>query len=319
MQTAMAKTLVSPSAPLHLAGVEGRGAAVAAPGPILLRPERPEAPAAPAPDRSPLGRARRWVKLNAAAIRAILLGALSIGLFILAWHVLTSNRMILYVRFVNVPSPEQVLESARTAFSTGAFFDHIYISCRRIFLGFAIATLVAVPLGLLMGRFQLLKDFVFPVSEVLRPIPAIAWVPMSIMLWPTNEESIVFITFLGSFFPILINTLHGMANVDEVLVRAARCLGASERATFREVYFPAVLPQIFTGLTVGMGVAWVSLIAAEMISGQFGIGYFTWEAYSLVQYPDIALGMITIGVLGLASSFLIRLLGRAVTPWSRAK
>ncbi len=93
---------------------------------------------------------------------------------------------------------------------------------------------------------------------VLRPIPAIAWVPMSIMLWPTNEESIVFITFLGSFFPILINTLHGMATVDEVLVRAARCLGAREAATFREVYFPAALPQIFTGLTVGMGVAWVS-------------------------------------------------------------
>ncbi len=90
-----------------------------------------------------------------------------------------------------------------------------------------------------------------------------------------------------------------MAQVDPVLVRAARCLGATEPAVFREVYLPASLPQIFTGLTVGMGVAWVSLIAAEMISGQFGIGYFTWEAYSLVQYPDIALGMITIGLLGL--------------------
>ncbi|WP_296583610.1 ABC transporter permease [Xanthobacter sp.] len=273
----------------------------------------------PAPDRSFAGRARRWLKLNAHTIRATLLGALAIGLFILAWHVVTANRMTFYVRFLNVPSPEQVLESARTAFSTGAFLNHIYISCRRIFIGFALAAVVAVPLGLLMGRFQLLKEFVFPVSEVLRPIPAIAWVPMSIMLWPTNEESIVFITFLGSFFPILLNTLHGMANVDEVLVRAARCLGATERATFREVYFPAVLPQVFTGLAVGMGVAWVSLIAAEMISGQFGIGYFTWEAYSLVQYPDIALGMITIGVLGLASSFLIRIAGRAVTPWSRAK
>ena len=84
-----------------------------------------------------------------------------------------------------------------------------------------------------------------------------------------------------------------------MLVRAAQCLGARERSIFREVYFPASLPHIFTGLTVGMGVAWVSLIAAEMISGQFGIGYFTWEAYSLVQYPDIALGMIAIGVLGL--------------------
>jgi NitT/TauT family transport system permease protein len=101
-------------------------------------------------------------------------------------------------------------------------------------------------------------------------------------------------------------------------VRAAQCLGAREGAIFREVYFPATLPHVFTGLTVGMGVAWVSLIAAEMISGQFGIGYFTWEAYSLVQYSDIALGMICIGVLGLASSAVIRGLGRLVMPWGRA-
>jgi NitT/TauT family transport system permease protein len=152
----------------------------------------------------------------------------------------------------------------------------------------------------------------------LRPIPAIAWVPMAIMLWPTNEESIVFITFLGAFFPILLNTLHGMKMVDGVFVRAAQCLGATEAAIFREVYFPAALPHVFTGLAVGMGVAWVSLIAAEMISGQFGIGYFTWEAYSLVQYPDIALGMITIGVLGLASSALIRGIGHAAIPWGRS-
>ena len=138
---------------------------------------------------------------------------------------------------------------------------------------------------------------------MLRPIPAIAWVPMAIMLWPTNEESIVFITFLGSFFPIL--RQHAARHVDWSIRCwcAPRNVSARREASiFREVYFPASLPHIFTGLTVGMGVAWVSLIAAEMISGQFGIGYFTWEAYSLVQYPDIALGMICIGVLGLGSS-----------------
>ena len=137
-----------------------------------------------------------------------------------------------------------------------------------------------------------------PVFEMLRPIPAIAWVPMAIMLWPTNETSIVFITFLGSFFPILLNTIHGVNSVDPVLMRAARCLGANEFGLLRQVILPAALPHIFTGLTVGMGVAWVSLIAAEMISGQYGIGYFTWEAYSLIQYSDIVIGMIVIGVLG---------------------
>jgi NitT/TauT family transport system permease protein len=192
---------------------------------------------------------------------------------------------------------------------------HVMLSCRRILIGFSLAAVIAVPLGLVMGRFKLIHEFVFPVTEILRPIPAIAWVPMAIMLWPTNEQSIVYITFLGSFFPILVNTLHGMSLVDPVLVRAAQCLGARERSIFRDVYFPASLPHIFTGLTVGMGVAWVSLIAAEMISGQYGIGYFTWEAYSLVQYADIALGMIAIGVLGLGSSMLIRGAGQLVMPW----
>jgi NitT/TauT family transport system permease protein len=260
--------------------------------------------------------AKRWLILHRAALRALVLGALSLMLFLIAWHFLTKYRVNIYVRFLNVPSPEAVLEKAVRAFHDPRFFNHVALSCRRILIGFSVATVVAVPLGLVMGRFRLMREFVFPVTEVLRPIPAIAWVPMSIMLWPSNEESIVFITFLGSFFPILINTLHGMVMVDPVFVRAAQCLGARETSIFREVYFPAALPHIFTGLTVGMGVAWVSLIAAEMISGQFGIGYFTWEAYSLVQYSDIALGMICIGVLGLASSAAIRGIGRLVMPWS---
>jgi NitT/TauT family transport system permease protein len=274
---------------------------------------------APLPQPAPVlnfgQKAARLLRYYRPQLRAIVIGLIAIAIAIAAWHFLTKYRVNIYIRFINVPSPEQVLERAILAFSGPQYIEHMLISMRRIVIGFAIATIVAVPLGLLMGRFLMLKEIIFPVTEVIRPIPAIAWVPMSIMLWPNNEESIVFITFLGSFFPILINTLHGMVTVDPVLVRAAKCLGAREVSIFREVYFPSALPQIFTGLTVGMGVAWVSLIAAEMISGQFGIGYFTWEAYSLVQYSDIALGMISIGALGLLSSGAIRLVGRMVMPW----
>jgi NitT/TauT family transport system permease protein len=198
----------------------------------------------------------RWLALNRGRLRAVALGGLALLMFLVAWHLLTKYRVNIYVRFLNVPSPEQVLERAVRAFKDPKFFSHVLLSCRRILIGFALATIVAVPLGLVMGRFRAIREFIFPVAEVLRPIPAIAWVPMSIMLWPSNEESIVFITFLGSFFPILINTLHGMTMVDQVLVRAAQCLGAREASIFREVYFPATLPHIFTGLTVGMGVAW---------------------------------------------------------------
>ena len=278
-------------------------------------------PPAPAPVATPAGigvLAGRWYRLNRDRIRAMLIGIASLVVFLLIWHLLTKYRVVFFVRFTNVPSPLAVYDSFARAIHDPKFLMHIVLSCRRILLGFSLAALVGVPLGLVMGRFKLVHEVIFPVSEVLRPIPAIAWVPMAIMLWPTNEQSIVFITFLGSFFPILVNTLHGMTLVDPVLVRAARCLGARETSIFREVYFPASLPHIFTGLTIGMGVAWVSLIAAEMISGQYGIGYFTWEAYSLVQYPDIALGMIAIGVLGLASSLLIRAVGRLAMPWGRA-
>lgn len=265
------------------------------------------------------GRLSRWMRLHKGQMRAGLLGLLSLAAFIALWQILSVNHVSIYVRFLNVPSPEDVMGRALLALGNPIFGEHVLMSCRRILFGFLLASGVAIPLGLLMGRFEILREIVFPICEVMRPIPAIAWVPMAIMLWPSNEESIVFITFLGSFFPILINTLQGMATVDPVLVRAARCLGAREAAVFREVYLPASLPQIFTGLTVGMGVAWVSLIAAEMISGQFGIGYFTWEAYSLVQYSDIALGMITIGMLGLASSWAIRLVGRLAMPWGATR
>jgi NitT/TauT family transport system permease protein len=270
------------------------------------------------PQRITLGvLAARWFRLNKDRMRAALIGAISLLAFLVVWHLLTKYRVVFFVRFTNVPSPLAVYDSFAKAIHDPKFLMHIALSCRRIFFGFSLAALVGVPLGLVVGRFKLIHEAVFPVAEVLRPIPAIAWVPMAIMLWPTNEQSIVFITFLGSFFPILVNTMHGMSLVDPVLVRAAQCLGARESSIFREVYFPASLPHIFTGLTVGMGVAWVSLIAAEMISGQYGIGYFTWEAYSLVQYADIALGMIAIGVLGLASSLLIRSAGRLVMPWRR--
>ena len=281
-------------------------------------PVPPIARPAPARSSSPGTVAARWIRLNRDRMRAALIGTASLLLFLIAWHLLTTYRVVFFVRFTNVPAPLAVYASFTKAIHDPHFLMHIALSCRRIFIGFSLAAVLGVPLGLVMGRFKLIHEAIFPVAEVLRPIPAIAWVPMAIMLWPTNEQSIVFITFLGSFFPILVNTLHGMSLVDPVLVRAAKCLGARESAIFREVYFPSSLPHIFTGLTVGMGVAWVSLIAAEMISGQYGIGYFTWEAYSLVQYADIALGMITIGILGLVSSLLVRAVGRLVMPWGRA-
>lgn len=243
------------------------------------------------------------------------LSALSLGLFIAGWYFATKYRIDWYIRFTNIPTPGEVLSELRQLSQSNVFYTNMWISIRRIVLGFGIATALGIGLGLLIGRYKVARGLLFSTLEVLRPIPAIAWVPMSIMLWPTNETSIVFITFLGSFFPILLNTMHGVNAVDPVLLRAARSLGASEWSVMRLVTLKGALPHIFTGLAVGMGVAWVSLIAAEMISGQFGIGYFTWEAYSLVEYSHVVIGMLLIGVLGLICSGLIRFLGVCMMPW----
>jgi NitT/TauT family transport system permease protein len=260
----------------------------------------------------PASRAWRWLSRNGLSL---LLWCVSLGALFAVWYFGTKYRVDFFIRFTNIPTPGEVLTKVFEVNKSAKYMTNIGISVRRILCGFGVAILVAVPMGLLIGRYRTARDLLLPACEVLRPIPAIAWVPMSIMLWPTNEISIVFITFLGSFFPILLNTVHGVTAIDPVLLRAGRCLGANEGRMFWHVILPGALPHIFTGLAVGMGVAWVSLIAAEMISGQFGVGYFTWEAYSLISYSEIALGMITIGVLGLLCSGSIRWIGKLAMPW----
>jgi NitT/TauT family transport system permease protein len=300
---------------------------------MTTRPEEPKAPA-PATDE-PAGDAiadgapeqmergvtlqdiARWLSRRITRDRIItaILGCISIGALFLVWYLGTKYRFEFYIRFKNVPTPAEVFNTLTQVGLSNKYLVNIAISIRRILAGFFIAIAIGVPLGLAIGKYERVRDLFMPVIEILRPIPAIAWVPMSIMLWPNNEAAIVFITFIGAFFPILLNTIHGVHSLDGVLVRAGRCLGANEAQLFWNVILPGSLPHIFTGLAVGMGVAWVSLIAAEMISGQFGVGYFTWEAYSLVDYPAIMLGMITIGVLGLACSGVIRMVGALLMPW----
>ena len=282
-------------------------------------PAAPDLPV-PAPEPIPTVSLRKVLQgLSAKFTRerfiTALLGGISIAALFLFWYFGTKYRLEFYIRFKNVPTPYEVYQQLTQVGLSNKYLFNIAISVRRILIGFMIAIVIGVPLGLAIGKYERVRDLFMPVVEILRPIPAIAWVPMSIMLWPNNEAAIVFITFIGAFFPILLNSIHGVHSLDGVLLRAARCLGASEIRLFMNVILPGSLPHIFTGLAVGMGVAWVSLIAAEMISGQFGVGYFTWEAYSLVDYPAIVLGMITIGFLGLACSGIIRMVGVLLMPW----
>ena len=239
---------------------------------------------------------------------------------LLFWQVAASQKLDLGLfTFTYVPTPSAVLEAAWQLLASSALLAHVSSSLARVFAGYLAAAVLGVALGLLIGRSTWAEDTLLPPLEVLRPIPAVAWIPLAILMFPSSELSMVFITFTGALFPILLNTVHGAEAVDPRLVASARSLGAGRGAILREVVLSGALPSIVTGLAIGMGTSWFCLVTAEMISGQFGIGYYTWESYTLQNYPDIIVGMLLIGVLGMGSSTLVKRLGALATLVLRAE
>jgi NitT/TauT family transport system permease protein len=244
----------------------------------------------------------------------------SLALFVGVWQFASASRLHLgFVTFANVPAPTEALDAFVALVRSGKLAPHLLSSLMRVFAGFAIAAATGVVLGLAIARMKLAEDVFLPPLEILRPIPAVAWIPLAILMFPSAEVSMIFITFTGAVFPILLNTIHGVENIDQRLVSSARSLGAGRVAILWEVIIPGALPSIVTGLAIGMGTSWFCLVTAEMISGQFGIGYYTWESYTLQNYADIIVGMLLIGALGLASSILVRKIGAWLTPWHETK
>ena len=225
-------------------------------------------------------------------------------------------------RFAEMPGPTAVfrewLSAAPTygvSIHTAVYYQHILISLRRVLIAFALATLLGVPTGLLLGWSKTFRDYVFPLFEMLRPIPILAWVPLAIIMLPGNELPVLFLTFLASFFATALNTMLGVKSIDPALPLAATSLGASRWQVFRHVVFPGALPFIFTGLQISIGVAWFSLVAAEMVSGQFGLGYLINTSYTTVSYPTIVIAMITLGAVGFLSSAAVRFVGSWLMDW----
>lgn len=246
----------------------------------------------------------------------MLLRLTSVALCILAWQWASGNHIDLgVVTFRNVPPPNEVLSAAWSLLHSPKLLSHLTASVSRVFSGFLVAALIGIVLGLVIGRSRWAEDALLPPLEVLRPIPAVAWIPLAILMFPSSEVSMIFITFTGALFPILLNTIHGVENVDPRLIASARSLGSGRYAVFTEVILPGAAPSIVTGLSIGMGTAWFCLVTAEMISGQFGIGYYTWASYTIQNYPEIVVGMLFIGVFGMGSSVLVKRLGNALMPW----
>jgi NitT/TauT family transport system permease protein len=250
-------------------------------------------------------------------LRRFAIRLVSLAAFVALWELVSDSKARFIVNFAHVPAPSAVAEAAVHFFQSPKAVRHIASSIKRVAAGFGITTLLAIPLGLLIRRARWAEDTLFTPLEILRPIPGVAWIPLAILMFATSEQSMIFICFIGAFFPILISTIHGVETLDKRLIHAAQSLGARTWNIFLEVVLPGALPAIVTGLTIGTGSCWLLVVTAEMIAGQFGIGYYTWESYSLQKYPDIVVGMLIIGVLGMLSSAAVRFVGERLMPWHR--
>ena len=185
----------------------------------------------------------------------------------------------------------------------------------RVLVGFLIGAGLALPLGLLMGNFQRIHHLLNPLIQILRPIPPIAYVPLSILWFGLGNPPAYFLISLGAFFPVLMNTISGVRNVDAIYIRAARNLGAGRTTLFVRVIVPASLPHILTGLRIGVGVAFICVIVAEMIAVNNGLGYRITEAREYFWSDKIIAGMITIGLLGLAIDTVMSRINNYLLRW----
>lgn len=242
--------------------------------------------------------------------------ALALGL----WH--ASVNWVPLDAFRRLPDPASVFSewfSSKPSFGisiyTSAYYKHIAASTLRAFAAFVLAVALGVPLGILMGWSAKFNAYASALVGLLRPVPPLAWVPLAILMLPGAEMAVIYVTFLVAFFATALNTLVGVKQIDPDYLRAASCLGATRWDLLRDVIVPGALPQIFTGLQIAMGAAWFSLAAGEMIAAQYGLGFLIMDAYNLIQYSTIVIAMATLGLMGLLSSALIRVIGNRLMRW----
>ena len=238
------------------------------------------------------------------------------------WH-LASTQGWVDPRFV--PSPMTVLRSlqewmfgpAGASPYSGTWFMHAANSTYRVLVGFLLAAGTGVAIGCLIGWFRLASDLVDPVIQILRPIPITAWVPFAVIFFGIRDGSAFFLIALGAFFPIVVNTAAGVGGTPKLLVQAARMLGIRPYMLLPRVVLPAAMPFVFTGLRLGIGLAWVLVIVAEMMAVKSGLGFAMWDAYYFLRLDIIIAAMLSVGALGFLSDLVIRLIGRRFLRWSR--
>ncbi|MCC8953583.1 ABC transporter permease [Bradyrhizobium sp. Pear77] len=211
------------------------------------------------------------------------------------------------------PPPSAIGAALIDLARAGMLWRDASASILRVLVGFSIATLAGVGLGLLLGRLSLLARYVLPLIEVIRPISVIAWIPIAILWFGLGDRPAWFLIALGAFFPIFTNTYDGARSLADVYVRVARCFGAPRALFIRQVLLPATVPHILTGMRIGLGTGWTCVIAAELVSATSGLGYMIQLARTTIETEKVLAGMLVIGLIGFAMNSLMLLIERRLT------
>ena len=198
---------------------------------------------------------------------------------------------------------------------TTDLYVNILMSLKNVLLGFSIAFLVSITFNFLLHEFKVLDKILYPIIEFLRPIPNAGWVPIAIIICPTIEQSILFITFVGSFFPMFLNVYRALDNIPVNYLNISKLYKLNRKDKYSKIIIPSILPDVYTSSMLGISGAWLSVIMAEMVSGKVGLGYYTWKNYTLLHYEKVFLGIFFMGLLGALFSSIISLISKKTLFW----
>jgi nitrate/nitrite transport system permease protein len=249
--------------------------------------------------------------------RKIVAPLIAVAVLLVIWQLLTLSPD------ANLPSPIKVVEQTweliiNPFFDKGAtnkgLFWQIWASLQRVLQGFTLAAIVGITIGIVVGTNEFLYDALDPIFQILRTIPPLAWLPIALATFQQSNPSAIFVIFITSIWPIIINTIAGVQQIPQDYVNVSKVLQLSKKEYFLDVVFPATVPYIFTGLRIGVGLSWLAIVAAEMLIGGVGIGFFIWDAWNAANISQIIIALLYVGLVGLLLDKTIAFIATKVVP-----
>jgi nitrate/nitrite transport system permease protein len=249
--------------------------------------------------------------------RKIVAPLIAISAILIIWQLLTLSPD------ANLPSPTKVISQTweliidpffdKGATNKGLFWQ-IWASVQRVLQGFTLAAIVGISVGIIIGTNEFLFDAFDPIFQILRTIPPLAWLPIALATFQQSNPSAIFVIFITSIWPIILNTIAGVQQIPQDYINVSKVLQLSKKEYFLDVVFPATVPYIFTGLRIGVGLSWLAIVAAEMLIGGVGIGFFIWDAWNAANISQIIIALIYVGLVGLLLDKSIAFIATKVVP-----